>query len=302
MTPREIIAEAWAITRRERLLRRWGFASAFFETLRDVELLFYQAYFMYWYVQGATVGWLSVEMLFLQHMPLWLFVTVTAILILLIPLELFVPTIAAGSIIGLAAKAKKGEKMEGGLVLGVYNFFPILEVHGLFVLSGLTTLVTAVSMIFRYGGEGTLRFGMIAIFVILWIVGSLFHFFASFAEEAIVLRKMGVFAAVGNSFKLIVSHLSHIMFVLLLLFVISLRIVINAVMVLLIPAVIVGIALLMALFFSPAFSYFIAGIVGVLMILGASYFFAYLHVFKQTVWTLTYMELSSRKELDRIDL
>ena len=38
------------------------------------------------------------------------------------------------------------------------------------------------------------------------------------------------------------------------------------------------------------------------MIFGASYFFAYLHVFKQTVWTLTYIELSSRKEQDIIDL
>jgi hypothetical protein len=302
MTPREIIAEAWAITRKERHLRRWGIASAFFETLRDVELLLYQAYFTYWYIKGVSVGWFSVEMVFLEHLPFWLFVTITAILIILIPLELFVPTIATGSIIGLAAKAKKGEEVRGGLVLGLYNFFAILEVHGLFVLSGATTLITAVSMIIRYAGEGTFRYWIVGAVVFLWIVGSLFHFLASFAEEAIVIRKRGVFGAVSESFKLIISHSSHIMFLLLLLFVITLRIIINAVMVLLIPGIAVGLAFLLALFLSPVISYVIAGFVGILLILGASYFFAYLHVFKQTVWTLTYMELSSRKELDVIDL
>jgi hypothetical protein len=301
MTPREIIAEAWSITRSQPHLRRWGIASAFFETLRDVELLLYQAYFMYWYIKGASVGWLSVEMTFFEHLPFWLFIIITGILLLLIPLEMFVPTIATGSIIGLAAKAKNGEEVRGGLVLGLYNFFAILEVHGLFVISGVSTMVTVTSMMIRYG-SGNLRYGMIAVVILLWIIASLFHFFASFAEEAIVIRKKGVFGGVSESFKLIISHLSHIMFVLILLFVITLRVIINAVMVLLIPAIAIGVALLLALFLSPFASYMIASIVGVLLILGASYFFAYLHVFKQTVWTLTYMELSSRKELDVIDL
>jgi hypothetical protein len=299
MTPREIIAEAWAITRKERHLRRWGIASAFFETLRDVELLLYQAYFMYWYMKGVSMGWFGVEAVLMEHLPFWLFVTITAILIILIPLEMFVPTIASGSIIGLAAKAKRGEPVKGGLVLGLYNFFPILEVHGLFVLSGVSTLITAVSMMFRYA-EGNLRYWVIGMFVLLWLIGTLFHFFASFAEEAIVIRKRGVFGAVSESFKLIISHLSHIMFLLLLLFVITIRIIINAVMVLVIPAIAIGVAFLLALFFSPIVSYLIAGFVGLLLIFGASYFFAYLHVFKQTVWTLTYMELSAHKDLDVI--
>lgn len=299
MTPREIIAEAWAITRKEKHLRRWGIASAFFETLRDVELLLYQAYFMYWYIKGVSVGWLSVEMIFLEHLPFWLFIVITSILIILIPLEMFVPTIANGAIIGLAAKAKKGEPVKGGLVLGLYNFFPILEVHGLFVLSGVSTIITITSMLIRYL-EGNLRYWIIGALIALWMIATLFHFLASFAEEAIVVRKRGVFAAVSESFKLIVSHLSHVMFLLLLLFVITIRIVINAVMVLVIPAIAIGVAFLLALFFSPLVSYLIAGLVGILLIFGASYFFAYLHVFKQTVWTLTYMELSSRKALDEI--
>jgi hypothetical protein len=300
MTPRQIIAQAWAITKREPKLRRWGFIWSFFETLRDVELLLYQGYFMYWYLKGVTVGWFSVEEMLLEHLPFWLFVSVTIFLIALIPLEMFIPTVATGSVIGLAAKAKRGEEVKGGLVLGLYNFFPILEMHGLFVLSSISTVVTIISMLVRYG-TGDMRNFVIGVVILLWLIASAFRFLASFAEEAIVIRKMGVFAAVGHSFKLIVSHLSHIVFVLILLFVISLRILINTIVVLLIPALIIGIGLLLALFLSPGISYFIAGVIGILLMLGASYFFAYLHVFKQTVWTLTYMELSAQKDLDVIE-
>jgi hypothetical protein len=301
VTPREIIAQAWTITKSEPKLRRWGFIWAFFETLRDVEMLLYQAYFMYWYLKGVSVGWLSVEMIFLEHLPFWLFITITVVLVLLIPLEMFVPTVATGSVIGLAAKAKRKEEVKGGLVLGLYNFFPILEIHGLFVLSSVTTMITAVSMIFRYGA-GDMKYFFISVIVLLWLIATFFRFLGGFAEEAVVIRKLGVFAAIGSSFKLIISHLTHIMFLLMLLFVISIRILLNTIIVLLFPAIIIGVALGLAVFLSPALSYLIAGIVGLLLMLGASYFFAYLHVFKQTVWTLTYIELSSQKELDVIDL
>jgi hypothetical protein len=57
MTPREIIAEAWAITRREKGLRKWGYFSSFFETLFALKLICYQAYFAYaYFVAQKSVG------------------------------------------------------------------------------------------------------------------------------------------------------------------------------------------------------------------------------------------------------
>mgnify|MGYP006193808659 CR=1 FL=1 len=89
-------------------------------------------------------------------------------------------------------------------------------------------------------------------------------------------------------------------FLLLLLFVISLRIVINAVMVILIPGIIIGLGLLLTTILPEAISYSIAGLVGLVLVIGASYMFAYISAFKTTVWTLTYLELIKHKDLDVI--
>jgi hypothetical protein len=301
MTPKEIIARAWAITKKERALRRWGYIASFFETTRTLELLLYQAYYLYWYAKGVTVGWVSVEAMFFRALPLWLFVTITASLLILFILQLFVPTLATGSLIGLAAKSYRKEEVRGGLVLALYNFFPILEIHGLFVLSDLAAIVTAFSILVRYGGTGSFKYIAMAILAFLGLVSIVFHFLASFSEESVVIRKEGAFAAIGRSFKLILSHVSHVVFLGILLIVISIRVFINAVMIFLFPGVLTGIALILALFLPTVVTAVITSIVGVILLGILTYFFAYLHVFKQTVWTITYLELSRQKDLDVID-
>ncbi|OGJ57779.1 hypothetical protein A2635_01525 [Candidatus Peribacteria bacterium RIFCSPHIGHO2_01_FULL_51_9] len=302
MTPRQIIAEAWAITMREHSIRRWGYASALSEMLRSVEILLYQAYFLYWHFKGVTVGWLSVELLFFRNLPFFIFVSITIFLLILLILEIFVPTLASGAIIGLAAKSYKKEEVRGGLILALSNFLPILEIHGLFILSGVWTMVTAWSLILRYGGEDMgFKSTAFVILGMLWIFSLIFRFFASFAEEGVVIYKYGIFTSIGKSFKIIISHLGHVMFLLLLMLVITLRIFINVVMVFLAPFLAIGLGLLLATFLPLALSYFIASVVGLALLLLLSYLLAYLHIFKQTVWTLTYMELSKMKDLDIIE-
>jgi len=300
MTPRQIIAAAWTITKRERHLRRWGYVGALFETLRNIELVLYQVYYLYWYFKGITVSWWSVEVLFFERLPMWLAITITLFIIVLFILELFIPTLAQGAIIGLAAKAYNKEEVKGGLILALYNFFPLLEVHGLFVLSSSTTVFTICSMLLRYLEPGFIKTTSIIVVLGLWLLALLFYFLSSFGEEGIVIKKMGVFESIGRSSKLIISHLSHIMFVLLLLFVISIRVFINAILVLLIPGLGIGLSLLLTIFLPTAISYSLGAIAAFIALLFATYFIAYLHVFRQTVWTLTFLELNKQKDLDVI--
>jgi hypothetical protein len=301
MNPRAIIAQSWAITKGNKDLRRWGFVSSLFETLRTIEIFLYQSYFLYWYFNGKVVGWLSVEILFFDMMPIWLFVIVTIVLILILLLEIFIPTIATGALIGLAAKAYRKEETKGGLVLALYNFLPILETHGLFLISNIIAVVTVWSLILRYGGDDAgLKVSVMSLLAFIWIFGMTFRFLASFSEEGIVIRKYGVFKAIGRSFKLIISYLSHVVFLLLMLIMITLRILINAIMIFLVPGAAIGLGLLLAFFLPKALSYTIAFIVGLILVVLLSYFLAYLHVFKQTVWTITYLKLSEKKDLDVI--
>ncbi len=198
-----------------------------------------------------------------------------------------------------AAKSHKKEEVTGGLVLALYNFFPIFAIHEALFLSGWATVITAVSVTMRYV-ESDIKFWIIGFLVFFWIISNILAFFFSFAVPAVVIEKLGIFGAISQSFKLIVSYLGRIMFLLLLLFVITIRILINTLIVLIIPAIVVGIAILFTFILSPAVSYTIAFSIGTVLVLIASYFFGYLLVFQHTVWTITYMELRKSKDLDVI--
>ncbi|MEK7218709.1 MAG: hypothetical protein AAB728_04560, partial [Patescibacteria group bacterium] len=122
-------------------------------------------------------------------------------------------------------------------------------------------------------------------------------FMASFAEPAVVVKRVSIFAGLGSSFKMILSYLNHVMFLWLLLLVITIRVAFNALLVLLIPAIAVGIGILFAHILSPLYALLIGIGIGVILLFVASYFFAYLHVFKEAVWTVTYFELKKHRDL-----
>lgn len=299
MTPRDIIAQAWAITTTEKPLWRWGFIVSLLQTLLNVKLIGYQIYFAWAAYKGHEVG-IADDFIWLYNtVPFNWFLGIVIGFILLLITEFLLPHLCEGAIIGLAAKSYRREPLKGGLVIGLHNYFSMFAIHELFVLSGWATLTSAISLTIRYV-NGDIKYAAIVALIVIYCISNTLKLFAGFAEEAAVLRKKGIAGGIVQSYKLLISNLSHIMFILILLFVISLRVVVNAVIILVIPFVVVGLGLLLATFLSTTISYIIAAIAGVGLVITASYFFAYLHVFKQTVWTLTYIELSSKKDLDII--
>ena len=298
LTPREIIAQAWAVTTTERALKRWGFASALFEILLDLKMLGYQVYFVYAYIIGKNVGLFDDLIWAYDHLPTWFFATLITLLITLIVVELFMPSLADGAIIGLTAKSHGKEKVQGGFVLALYNFFPLLAVHELFAFSSVPILISAISIILRYGAGLTPI--LIVVSVLVWLLSNIIKFFSSFTEPGIVVSKLGVFESGAKSVKLIMSYMPHVMFLTLLLIVITIRIVINTVVIVVLPFVVVGIGLLLTYVLNSFISYSIAGLIGFALIFVIAYFFTYLHVFRQAVWTIMYMEVIKEKELDKI--
>ena len=254
---------------------------------------------MWTFFQGEPIGYLDLQNRILEVMPFWLYITLASILILFTIVAWLFPHLAKGAMIGLAAKCHRQEPVAGGLVLGVYNFFKIFGVHQLLVLSGVMTVISAISLSIRYTGN------MAPIFVvgilIVWAFTLLLEFFWIFTEEGLVINRLGVKDAIKKSVKLVISHLGHVMFLFLLLFFIILRIAGNLLMVILVPAIVLGVGFVMAQLMPPLVSYSISTVLGIIIITIASYFFAYIDIFRQTVWTITYMELSKLKELDIIE-
>ncbi len=302
MKPREVIAQAWMITVRENKLRHWGFFSAILETMLNAKLLMYQIWFGYsLFIVGEPIGFFEMEEYLLSILPLWLFITLAIAFVILILCEWVVPHMAKGAIIGLGAKSYLGEPVRGGLVLAMYNFFPLFGAHELLIFSSIPVCITIASLILRYLGPAA-PFALMML-VTVWLVSNLAEFFWIFAEEAIVIRKSGFKEAFSDSFKLVISFLSHIVFLILLLFIIVLRIFANLILVLIVPGIVVGLGFLLTnfVFLPAAVSYSLSTVLGMVIIGFASYFFAYIEVFRQTVWTITYIELKKERELDLIE-
>lgn len=301
MKPREIVAKAWDITTKEAVLRKWGFASAFLQTISNALLFAYQIWVLYSnFILGKDAKFFVFEPLLFKYLPQWAAVSVMVSWITMIVIGWLFPHLAKGAIIGLGAKSYQKEEVKGGLVLAIYNFFPLFAIHQLLVISGLTTVILLGSYSIRYGGAA--GFWGLGVVIALWLFSNILEFFWIFAEEAVVIRKEGVKRSISRSFKLVLSHLGHIVFLILLMLIIMLRIIANLLMVILVPAIVLGIGFSLTLLLPPTISYSIAGLIGLVIIFFSSYFFAYLEVFRQTVWTLTYIELCKLKDLDLIEV
>lgn len=299
LTPREIIAQAWAITTTTPEVKRWGLLGSTLRLLLDIKLVGYQIYFLMAYMSGKEVGIADDFIWLYARVSLPVFIAITGAFGILLLMELLVPSFTDGAIIGLAAKAHQKQPLRGGFILALYNFFPIFTLHEFFVFSGVNILITSSSILLRYGA-GMTTF-LIIICSILWVFSSVMKFLASFAEPAIVISKTGIFASIGRSIKLMFSYPSHIIFLILLLMIISVRIFINLAIIVLIPGAVLGVGIALTYVVTPTISYTIAGVLALGLIGAASYFFTYFHVFKQTVWTIMYMELVKQKEFDEIE-
>ncbi|MDO8469306.1 MAG: hypothetical protein Q7S29_06155 [Candidatus Peribacter sp.] len=299
MNPREIIAQAWAITLKERQLRQWGFVSALLETLLNTKLLIYQTWFLISYIEGNPIGFFAdVEWLSARLSFGWVAAIVSFFLVLIF-IEWIFPHFAKGAIVGLAAKSYKNEEVKGGLVLAVYNFFPLFAIHEFFFIGSISMVITLSSIILRYAPEMA-PFG-IGLLILFFIFSNILRFFYIMSEEAVVIRKLGIGQAMKSSFKLVISYLGHVVFLLILGFLISLRIFANVVMIFLLPAIVIGVVFLFASFLPLTVAIIIGAVLGLIILGFASYLFAYIEVFRQNVWTITYLELSKLKELDVIE-
>lgn len=299
MNPRDVIAKAWAITKKEKQLRSWGYSSALLETLLNTKLLIYQVWFLVTYYQGNPIGFFADVEWLSERVSTGALVSIVGSFLLLIFIEWIFPHMASGAIIGLGAKSYKKEEVKGGLVLALYNFFPIFAVREMFFLGHLPTVITLSSILLRYAAPMA-PFGIILL-VIFFLFTNIFRFFLIFGEEAVVIRKKGIGDALKHSFKLVVSYLGQVVFLLIVGFVISLRIFLNVVMIFLIPGVIIGVGFLFTLFLDPLIAYGIGAILGLIILGFAAYLFAYIEVFRQNIWTITYLELSKLKALDIIE-
>lgn len=104
----------------------------------------------------------------------------------------------------------------------------------------------------------------------------------------------------GRSAKLVIASFSHTFLIALLMIIIGIRVIINILAVLLVPALMFFAAGFIATVTFAKIGIVIGALVSIAGLLAASYFSGVLHVFATTVWTFTFLELMNEPRAKEI--
>ena len=285
-----VIADSWKYTQANKKLIIWfGFLPALFTTTYAVGYMIYQFFafkesFLFGEsndgVFGEVVGF--IWNFLMEHVTWSVPLVVVAIVCSII--YLLLPTLAKASGIGT------------GLKYGLLSFLPLFEYHLLIKTFAFFSLLIEMSFVVRNLGPVIFKI-LLPVFVIATLIGLLLTLLFVYTDFYIVVDGHGVIASIKRSMKLVVTNWAHTFLIMILMILIGIRIMIQAVLVFLIPILIVAITGYMTTIVRPTTGLIIGGVVGIIALVVAAYINGIVDIFSYTVWTFTFLELSSEKEV-----
>lgn len=308
MNYRQIIAEAWEFTQNNKKLTIWyAFFPSVFTTLAGIIYLTYQFFafkssplFENWnhgfgYMLVTTV----LEVIkdnFSSALPFIIAAIVIGIFYLL------VPSFSEGALIQLIARKKNGQEVRAkdGIKYGMLSFLPLFEYSWLVRTYGISAILGEMAFVARNLGLD-LMYALLPVFIIFIVVGAILTILFTYTEFFIVIDDRKIFDSIVKSCVLVIKHLEETILLSILMLIISIRILVQIVFVILIPAVIV---VPVYLFASSAFAIggiAIGAVLGLVTLYFASYLNGTIHVFAIAVWTFTFLELTKQTEVTARD-
>ncbi|MBU1992592.1 MAG: hypothetical protein ABH856_02970 [Patescibacteria group bacterium] len=304
MNYRQLIADSWFFTQNNKRLIIWfGCVPATFEIIGGILFVGYQ-YF-------AT----KKSELFDYHGPsflseignfVWNFIkvdpglgitlAVAAGIVFLLYLTL--PTLFQCATIQFIARRrnKQDVTLGDGMKHGIFSFLPLIEYHAIIKIFGFFWLLTESAFILRNLGVDAFRM-VGAIFLIVFLFGLLLSLLFTYTPFYIVIDRKEVMRSVVASSKLVILNLTHTFLVTILMVIIGLRIVVQLVIVLSIPAIILFFGGYLATTVLAGAGYIIGGVLGFIALLFAIYFAGIIEIFANSVWVFTFLEITEKREL-----
>lgn len=235
---------------------------------------------------------------FSQHQS-WIFPSIIGALVIG-AVYLLLPTICQGALIQLSARMRSGQHaaVAKGISLGLIVFLPLFAYH-------LIVNTFSFLFLFKMGGlfirnlPSALEL-LMPVIIFLLIVGFILSLLFTYSEFFIVLEKKPVLASMGLSAKLVIMSWQHTFLIGILMAIIGVRVVINVVAVMLVPALLFFSAGLLATITHTAVGFIIGGALSAVALFFASYVNGILNVFANSVWTFTFMELRQKKEIAEV--
>lgn len=299
-TAKQIIFDAYKITlsHRDRLFA-FGFVPSFFSLLVSGFYLFYQIQsFRYSPFFGGKRGDFLFDFLkkmveILTQNSLFLFGGIFLIFLIFLG-WFFAPMLCRAAIANAVFDLKKNRAIQKPLAKSFFQFFPLFKIAVLKRGLEPTAFFTEWSFAARHlGGAATAILSPLLIF--FGILAAVFLFFLSFTTQAIVLKKKDFIGAIVSSFKTVFANFGISLKLLLMFLLIEIRVLINALLVLSIPAILIAATGFFAFLFTDAIGIFLAGIIVFLLVILAAYLTGILFVFSEVMWTVAFFEFETEK-------
>lgn len=304
MDYKKIIAESWAYTQKNRRLIVWfGFFPSILTTTVGVGYIAYQifAFKTSWMFDDAKESSLFQVVNFIwefikAHVT-WTVPLVVLAIIFFILYMLF-PTIAKASAIQMIARNRNGQKagVGTGLRHGIMSFLPLFEYHLLIKTFSFFAILIEVSFVVRNLGPAIFRL-LLPAFIIFIFISLLLTLLFTYTDFFIVIDDKKVFESMKESGKLVINHWQSTFLVTILMIIIGVRIIIQAFIVLAIPGIIILVSGYIATIALQVTGLIAGLIIGGIALIIASYLNGIVDVFSYTVWTFTFLALTSEKQL-----
>ncbi len=309
MDYKKIIQESWSSTQKSKSLIVWfGFLPSLLTTTVGIGYMAYQFFAFkqsYLFSDGDKsflhdVVYFIVD--FIKTHVSWTFPLIVVAIILLVIYLLF-PTLArAASIQAIARKRNNQPSGVGtGLRYGIMSYLPLFEYHLLIKTFAFFSILIEMAFVLRNLGPVIFKL-FLPIFIIFITISFLLMLLFTYADFFIVIDGQSVFTSMKKSAKLVIMHWKHTFLITILMILIGIRIIIQAFMVFLIPALIVLIAGYLATVTLPITGVIIGGSVGVIALIISAYLNGIVDIFSYTVWTYTFLEITAEKELSARDV
>ncbi|MDA1060463.1 MAG: hypothetical protein O3B47_01580 [bacterium] len=309
MDYRKVISESWVYTQSNKKLILWfGFFPSLFTTTAGVlyiayqffafkksylfnsedESFFHDVVSFIWDFIGAHVSWTG---------PLVVVIVIAGLFYLLFP------TLAKAAAIQVIARNKNGQKtgVGKGMRYGLMSYLQLFEYHLLIKTFAFFAILIEMSFVLRNLGPVIFKF-LLPIFIIFILVSLALTLLFTYTDFYIVIDDKGVFKSMKDSARLVIMNWTHTFLITILMILIGIRIIIQVVMVFLIPLLVVLITGYIATITIPATSIIIGAVVGFVGLVISAYLNGIVDIFSYTVWTHTFLEITSKKETTARDL
>lgn len=307
MSYRKIIAEAWLYTQQNKKLIYWfGFLPSIFTTTAGILYLGYQffAFKKSELFEHARQSFFSDVISFVfrflsaHAQSTWLIVLIVAALVLI---YLLFPTLTQAAAIQVIARHRNGQEatLGDGIRFGLGNYLPLFEYHTVVKVFGVFTILFEGAFVLRQSVD--LFMTLLPVFILFFVVGVIMTLLFTYADLYIIIDNEHVIPSITKSAKIVLLHWQKTFFITLLMMLIGIRIILQIILLLLVPAAILFAAGYIATITLQA----IGIIIGIMIGLAALFFAAYLggvvDIFAYTVYTYTFLDLTSEKILSPRD-